>query len=73
MPKGLIETYRSRTEARLLVTYGLTELIASITYSEPDADVDTLATTIGKPDPHLQVRLLAPDGKECKAGVEGEI
>jgi acyl-CoA synthetase (AMP-forming)/AMP-acid ligase II len=73
MPPGLIEIFRSRTKARLLVTYGLTESIAAITYSDPDADVETLATTIGKPDHRLQIRLVSSDGKECKAGAEGEI
>jgi len=73
MPASLIKAYRSRTKARMMVTYGLTEAIAAITYSASDADDDTLSTTIGKPDPLVDVRLVTSDGSLCDNGVEGEI
>jgi len=73
MPRDLIELYRRRTAAKLMVVYGLTEGTGSITYSDVDADVDTLATTIGRPDPLLNVRLVAADGRPCGVGEEGEI
>jgi acyl-CoA synthetase (AMP-forming)/AMP-acid ligase II len=73
MGRDLIQIYRRRTRAQLMVTYGLTESICAITYSEIDADIDTLATTVGKPDPRLNVRLVAPDGHICGVGEEGEI
>jgi fatty-acyl-CoA synthase len=73
MPKELIECYQQRTPARLMVVYGLTEGTGSITYSDPDADVETLSTTIGRPDPELNVRLIKSDGQPCSIGEEGEV
>jgi len=73
MPKDLIDLYRQRTTAQLMVVYGLTEGTGSITYSDADADSETLATTIGKADSNLQVRLVTPEGKLCAIGEAGEL
>ena len=37
--------------------YGMTETTGSVTYSDPGADLDTLAETIGRPHPAYEVRL----------------
>ena len=58
----------------LATTYGSTEATVSVTYSDPDADVLTLATTVGRPDPELGVQLLAADGTPVTApGEAGEV
>lgn len=58
----------------LATTYGSTEATVSVTYSDPDADEVVLATTVGRPDPELDVRLLAGDGSWVTGpGAEGEV
>ncbi len=58
----------------LTTTYGSTEATVSVTYSDPDADDITLSTTVGRPDPELDVRLLGADGRWItEPGVPGEV
>ena len=73
MPLDLIKLYRQRLNAHLMVMYGMTEVTGSITLSDLDADDETLAHTVGKPDPHLNVRLMSDDGKICAVGEAGEV
>src|SRR5690606_9438948 len=37
--------------------YGMTETVGSVCYSDPDASLDDLARTIGRPDPRYDVRI----------------
>lgn len=58
----------------LATTYGSTEATVSVTYSDPDADVVTLASTVGRPDPEVNVRLLGSDGQWItEPGRDGEV
>ncbi len=71
-----LATVRTLAEAgfALSTTYGSSEATVSVTYSDADADLETLATTVGRPDPELDVRLRAPDGTwVTDPGVEGEV
>jgi len=49
-------------------TYGSTEVTSSVTYTDPDADDEVLAHTVGRPDPELDLRLLTHDGRWGRAG-----
>jgi acyl-CoA synthetase (AMP-forming)/AMP-acid ligase II len=71
-PRALLETL-ARTGARLATSFGMTETTGSVTYTAADADLDTLAETVGAPDPRYQVRIAHPDGAPVKPGEEGEI
>lgn len=71
-PKSLLQRLQ-RTGATLSTSYGLTESTGSITYTRDDADLDTLAETVGQPDPRYEVRIAGPDGQSCQVGQEGEI
>jgi fatty-acyl-CoA synthase len=71
-PRSLLERLSCRG-AKLATSYGMTETTGSVTYSDPGADLDTLAETIGRPHPSYQVRLAKEDGRPCAAGEEGEI
>lgn len=73
MPLDLVKTYRQRANAKLMALYGMTEVTGSITFTDLDADDETLAHTIGKPDPNLNVRLMADEGNTCNVGEPGEI
>lgn len=72
MAPELIELIRA-TGCPLGLTYGMTETCGSVTYSDPDADVETLANTIGRPCPEGEVRVAGDDGVPTPAGTPGEI
>jgi fatty-acyl-CoA synthase len=71
-PRPLLDRL-SRLGAKLATSYGMTETTGSVTYSDPGADLDTLAETIGRPHPAYEVRLAGEDGRPCPVGEEGEI
>ncbi len=71
-PKALLERLQG-LGARLGNAYGMSETGGWVTYSDDDADLDTLADTIGRPDPHYQVRVVKADGTDCAPGEEGEL
>jgi acyl-CoA synthetase (AMP-forming)/AMP-acid ligase II len=71
-PRYLIERL-ARITPYLGSNYGLTETVAGVTYTEKGASLDVLAETVGKPDPHYQLRVVAADGQICADGEAGEI
>jgi acyl-CoA synthetase (AMP-forming)/AMP-acid ligase II len=69
----LMRAYRDRTGAVMCVSYGLTEANGgSVTVTARDADLETIATTIGRPVPGIDVRVMGFDGKPAGAGEDGE-
>lgn len=72
LPRELVAPLRA-TGARLISVYGLTESCVSVAYNEPDADEETLATTVGRPDPRLELRIVGEDGEPAAPGAPGEI
>jgi len=72
MARALVGRLRA-TGARLGTVYGLTESCVAVAYNDDDADDATLAETVGRPDPRLELRIVDDDGREVKAGVPGEI
>jgi fatty-acyl-CoA synthase len=71
-PRPLLERL-ARLGVKLATSYGMTESTGSVTYTDLDADLDTLAETVGRPHPGYQVRLAREDGRPCAPGEEGEI
>lgn len=63
----------ARPGVNLGVVYGQSEAPASITFSESGASVEQLTTTLGRPDPAMEVRLVDEAGSVCPVGVPGEI
>ncbi len=53
--------------------YGLTESIAGVAYTEKGANLDVLGDTVGKADPHYELRVVRPDGTIAADGEAGEI
>jgi acyl-CoA synthetase (AMP-forming)/AMP-acid ligase II len=53
--------------------YGMTETVGSVCYSHPDASLDDLARTIGRPDPRYDVRIADPEGNVPPRGEAAEI
>jgi acyl-CoA synthetase (AMP-forming)/AMP-acid ligase II len=71
-PRDLIERL-ARITPYLGSNYGLTETVAGVTYTEKGASLEVLADTVGKPDPHYELRVIASDGQICADGEAGEI
>ena len=63
----------SSLPGELRTSYGMTELGLYVTYSEPDADLDTLSRTIGKPHPGFEIRVADASGAVAGPGGQGEI
>lgn len=55
------------------LTYGMTETCGSVTYSDPDASVEVLTNTIGKPFPPGEVRIADEAGVPCAVDEVGEM
>lgn len=72
LPMHAIRNYR-RLGTRLLTVYGMTETIASITFTDPDASDEILACTVGRPDPGMQVRVADGNNQSLATGGTGEI
>ena len=72
MPGPVLKAF-ARPGVATAVVYGQSEAPASITFSEPDASWDQLTSTLGRPDPDMEVRLARVDGAECSLGEPGEI
>ncbi|MDE0458472.1 MAG: long-chain fatty acid--CoA ligase, partial [Chromatiales bacterium] len=72
MAARLVARLRS-LPGELRTSYGMTELGLYVTYSEPDADLDTLSRTIGKPHPGFEIRVADASGAIAEPGGQGEI
>ena len=72
MTRTLVGRLRA-TGAQLGTVYGLTESCVAVAYNDDDADDATLAETVGRPDPRLELRIADDDGREVEAGMPGEI
>ena len=53
--------------------YGLTESTGAGTFTLPDADIRTVASTVGRPVRDVALRVVGKDGTECAPGETGEV
>jgi len=72
MPRSMIEQLQAMGRGQVRTNYGATELCSSLTCSDPDMDIDTLAITIGR-SRSGELRVVKKDGRECQVGEIGEI
>jgi acyl-CoA synthetase (AMP-forming)/AMP-acid ligase II len=73
IPVELIRRIDEELPFSLIVSgYGLTEG-GTATATGPDDDVETVATTVGRPRPGFELRLVDGQGDEVPAGEPGEI
>jgi len=72
MPLESVERLNS-LGVRLLTTYGLTETTSNVTFTAPDAGLDVLAASIGRPDSHCACRIIDDNGSESGLGQHGEL
>ncbi|MCC8034958.1 MAG: AMP-binding protein [Rikenellaceae bacterium] len=65
---------RERMHCNLISVYGLTETSPGMTASRITDSTEVRATTVGRPYPHVEVRVIDPEtGLECPDGVPGEM
>jgi acyl-CoA synthetase (AMP-forming)/AMP-acid ligase II len=73
IPVALIEEMRAALPFRSILTgYGLTEA-GTCTGTRPDDDAETIATTVGRAMPGLEVIIADADGRELERGTTGEL
>jgi acyl-CoA synthetase (AMP-forming)/AMP-acid ligase II len=75
MPKDLMEML-FRSQAGIGLTYGMTETSGGVTYCKADrarSNLDEMTTSIGRPVPEGEVRVIKEDGSVCEPGESGEI
>jgi acyl-CoA synthetase (AMP-forming)/AMP-acid ligase II len=70
----LMVRLRTRTEAVFSVSYGLTEAHGgAVTVTDADADLETVADTIGRPLPGIEVRVIDENGLDIPTDSPGEL
>ena len=57
----------------ILSAYGLTENHALVSLTAPDDPPDVVATTVGRPLPSVEVRVVDDAGNDLPAGMPGEL
>lgn len=73
IPVELIRRMRADLPFSVIVTgYGLTEA-GTVSATSPEDSPETVATTVGRPRPGFEIRVVDGDGKEVPAGETGEI
>ena len=73
IPVELIQRMREELPFRTIVTgYGLSEA-GTVTGTGPGDDADTVATTVGRARPGLEVRIADADGRALASGETGEV
>lgn len=72
MPVETIERLQ-KTGKRLITAFGMTETACHVTYTDAEADVDVLANTVGRPDPHCECRVATDNGAPSSAQHPGEL
>ncbi|MBC9926432.1 MULTISPECIES: class I adenylate-forming enzyme family protein [unclassified Leucobacter] len=72
LPVDVIRLFRARSVG-LMAVYGMTETIASITFTGHGAGDEVLAETVGHPDPAIRVRLADAHDAPVEPGEQGEI
>jgi fatty-acyl-CoA synthase len=73
MAPSAMEEVERRFGAPLVITFGMTETCGTALMTAPDDTPDTRHTTVGRPVPHTEVRIVDPDGHTVPVGGLGEL
>jgi fatty-acyl-CoA synthase len=57
----------------IIIVYGMTELSGSSMQTAPTDSMERRVTTIGRVQPHMEVRIVDPDNRTVPHGIQGEI
>jgi len=58
---------------KLSTNYGLTETVGGVTFTRAGDDIEVLTETVGRPDPHYELRVAGADGRVLGPDEPGEI
>jgi acyl-CoA synthetase (AMP-forming)/AMP-acid ligase II len=73
IPVELIRRINDELPFSIVITgYGLTET-GTATSTSPDDNFETVATTVGRPRPGFELRIVDSDGKDLPSGEAGEV
>jgi acyl-CoA synthetase (AMP-forming)/AMP-acid ligase II len=72
MPVDVVRFYRAKGY-RLVAVYGMTEVMGNVSFTRDDADDETLAHTVGKPNEDADVKLVDESDEEVGVEEEGEV
>jgi acyl-CoA synthetase (AMP-forming)/AMP-acid ligase II len=73
VPPELVEQIKEKMGITPYIGYGLTETSGAITFTRREFPAEKIATTIGIPNPGIEIRIKDQEGKEVPAGQPGEI
>jgi len=73
VPVDLVNRMRSELFSTVVTGYGLTESTGVATMSRPDDPAAVIASTVGRPLPGVEVRVVDPDGRDVGTGAAGEV
>jgi acyl-CoA synthetase (AMP-forming)/AMP-acid ligase II len=73
VPAPLIMRLRDEIGMAAMSAYGLTEAHAMVSVADPDDPPETIATTVGRPIPDIEVQIVDAEGKPLATGESGEI
>lgn len=74
-PQWLMEeVYEKMNMRQITSVYGLTETSPGMTQSDADDPFEVKTSTVGRPLPHIEVKVIDPETlEECPPGVQGEM
>lgn len=72
MPRAVLQRL-AELPVRLMTAYGMTETACHVTFTPPDASLDDLAESIGRPDPRIPCRIIGAQGLVTNPGETGEL
>ncbi len=73
VPAALVERLERDIGAPFTIVFGQTELSPVCTMTQPDDSVEDKANTLGRPMPHLEIKIVDVDGATVPHGEAGEL
>ena len=68
VPAALVERFEREVGAKLTIVFGQTEMSPVATMTRPDDSVDDKANSLGTALPHVEIKIVDPDGNTVPIG-----
>ena len=72
VPAPLVQRFEAEIGAPFTIVFGQTEMSPVATMTYPDDSLDDKANTLGLPMPHVEVKIVDPEGRTVPIGEPGE-
>lgn len=74
VPVVLMEQVKEKIGADALIVFGQTESSGAVTTTEPSDSIELKSATVGRPHPHMDIKIINPEtGETVKCGESGEL